>query len=125
MPSLLLAALALALPGCSYQCHFEARGRIWDAASGELIPNVQVQLVRANNENLSDPTSTNQQGEFQVSFCTVPSMEEELSGWKLVLSAKGYETQRVAVGPVMEPKRGDVTVYLVFHAAMRKTSKGD
>jgi hypothetical protein len=39
----------------------------------------------------------------------------------MVLSAKGFEPETIVIGPVKEPKGGDVMVYLVFQAAMRKS----
>jgi hypothetical protein len=36
------------------------------------------------------------------------------------LSAEGYEPDTIAVGPVKKPARGDGTVYLIFHASLRK-----
>jgi len=119
-PYFLLLILFL-LPGCSYQCHFEARGGVRDAGTGQPIQNARVRLLDANGRRLAHPASTNLQGEFQVAFTTVPSLDVELTGWNMVLSADGFEPETIAVGPVKEPKRGDVTVYLVFQVAMRKS----
>jgi hypothetical protein len=128
---LVLAALALILPGCSYLCHFKARGVIRDAMSGQPIPNVQFQLVNSEGHKVFDPEGgdkgqplTNQQGEFEVSFRRSPHDRTEFTGWKLILSAKGYETETIEVGPVNEPKRDDETAYLIFSVMMRKAPKG-
>ena len=126
MPYFLIAALVLAVPGCSYNCHFEARGVVRDAADGRPIPNARVELLDADrNRTLSSDSgpaavTTDAQGAFQVAFWTVPSGKDELTGWTAKVSAEGYEPETIAVGPVKEPKRGDVTVYLVFHIALRK-----
>jgi hypothetical protein len=61
------------------------------------------------------------QGEFQVAFRTELSDNVELTGWKMVLSADGFETKTIAVGPVMVPQRGDATTYLIFQVAMRRS----
>ena len=128
MQYLLAAALAVVLPGCSYLCHFEARGVVLDAADGRPIPNARVELLDAAGTPLLEGgtdareawVATNPQGEFQAAFRTVPSGKDQLMGWTVKLSAEGYEPEAIAVGPVKEPKRGDVTVYLVFHASLRK-----
>lgn len=117
----LFIAFVFALPGCSYQCHFEARGGVREAASGQPITSARVELLNAEARQLADPVVTNQQGEFQVSFTTVPSAGGELTGWKVVVSAEGYEPETIAVGPVKRPKRDDVTVYLIIHVAMRRS----
>jgi hypothetical protein len=44
-----------------------------------------------------------------------------LAGWTAKVSAEGYEPETIAVGPVKEPKRGDVAAYLIFHVALRKS----
>ena len=126
MPYLLVAALALTLPGCSHNCHFEARGVVRDAADGRPVPNARVELLNADGKphmlSSGSPAAvtTDSQGAFQVAFWTVPSVKDELTGWTAKVSAEGYEPETIAVGPVMEPKRGDVTVYLVFHVVLRK-----
>jgi hypothetical protein len=123
---LLVAALVLALPGCSYNCNFEARGLVRDAADGRPVPNAHFELLRADGTphmlSSGDPATvtTDLHGSFQVAFWTVPSGTDELTGWTAKVSAEGYEPETIAVGPVKEPKRGDVTVYLVFHVALRK-----
>jgi hypothetical protein len=126
MPYLLVAAIVLAVPGCSYTCNFEAHGVIRDAADGQPVPNARVELLRADGTphllSSGDPAAvmTDPQGSFQVAFWTVPSGKDELTGWTARVSAQGYEPETIAVGPVKEPNRGDVTVYLVFHVSLRK-----
>jgi hypothetical protein len=126
MPYILVAALALTLPGCSYNCHFVARGVVRDAANGRPISNARVELLDSDgrphilDSGSAATVTTDPQGEFQVAFWTVPSVKDELTAWTVKLSAEGYEPETIAVGPVKEPKRGDVTVYLVFHASLRK-----
>jgi hypothetical protein len=129
LPYLLVAALAVVVPGCSYNCHFVARGVVRDAADGRPIPNARVELLDGDGRPhrleggggvRPAEVTTNAQGEFEAAFSTVPSAKDELTGWTVKLSAEGYEPETIAVGPVMEPKRGDVTVYLVFHASLRK-----
>jgi hypothetical protein len=66
--------LLFAVPGCSYLCHVEVRGRVREAATGQPIPNARVRLLDAMGRQLAEPVSTNQQGEFQVAFKTSPSL---------------------------------------------------
>ena len=92
--------------------------------SWAALPNARVRLLDAMGRKLAEPVSTNMQGEFEVAFTTSPSLglgDVELTGWKMVLSAEGHETETIEVGAVKEPKRRDVTVYLVFQAAMRRS----
>src|SRR5262245_47685682 len=99
MPYLLVAALVLALPGCSYNCHFEARGVVRDAADGRPVPNARVELLRADGTShmlsSDDPAAvtTDAQGAFQVAFWTVPSGKDELTGWTAKVSAEAYEPE--------------------------------
>lgn len=120
LPYLIVAIVALTLPGCSYSCKFEGRGVVREAATGQPVPNAQVELINEDGRSLAGLVATNSEGEFQVNFTTTPSGKDQLTGWKLVLKAEGFEPETIAVGPVMEPQRGDVTVYLVFHVAIRK-----
>jgi hypothetical protein len=126
IPYLLVAAFALPLSGCSYNCHFEARGAIRDAADGRPVQNARVELFRSDGKphmlasGSAATVTTDPQGQFQVAFWTVPSGKDELTGWTLRVLAEGYEPETITVGPVKEPKRGDVTVYLIFLAALRK-----
>jgi hypothetical protein len=125
IPYLLVAALVLTLSGCSYNCHFEASGLIRDAA-GLPIHNARVEIFDTDGSphklasGSAAVVTTDTQGHFQVAFWTVPSGKDELMGWTVKVSAEGYEPETIAVGPVKEPKRGDVTVYLVFNASLRK-----
>jgi hypothetical protein len=127
---LLVAALAVVLPGCPYNCHFVARGVVRDAADGRPIPNALVEVLNEDRrphllegDRGARPArvTTNPQGEFEAAFWTVPRVKDELTGWTVKVSADGYEPETIAVGPVTAPKRGDVKVYLIFQAAMRKT----
>ncbi len=120
LPYLIVAVAVLALPGCSYTCKFEGRGVVREAATGEPVPNAQVELINEDGRSLAGPVATNSEGEFQINFTTVPAGRDHLTGWQLVLKAEGFEPQTIPVGPVREPQRGDVTVHLVFHAALRK-----
>jgi hypothetical protein len=119
---LVAAALMLALGGCSYQCHFEARGVVREAADGRPIANARVEMLDASGRPLLDnpAVTTDPQGQFQVKFTTGPTSKEELTGWTAELSADGYEPETIAIGPIKEPKRHDVTVYLIFHVSLRK-----
>src|SRR5262249_42411925 len=130
IPYLLVAGLAVALPGCSYYCHFVARGVVRDAVNGRPIPNALVELLnedgrphflQGNGGVRPARVTTNAQGEFEAAFRTVPRVKDELTGWTVKLSADGYEPETIEVGPVAAPKRDDVTVYLIFHASLRKT----
>ncbi|MCE9555456.1 MAG: carboxypeptidase-like regulatory domain-containing protein [Planctomycetes bacterium] len=120
MSYLFLIPFVIALSGCSYYCHFEARGEIREAITGQAVPNAQVKLLDGDGRMLAKPVSTNERGEFQFNFETIPSPQDEITGWKLILSAEGFESTIVAVGSVKEPQRNDVTAYLVFQVAMRK-----
>jgi hypothetical protein len=125
----LLIPVLFALPGCSYNCHFVARGVVRDAADGMPIPNALVELLDEDGSphHLSGGgprqarVTTNSKGEFEAAFYTVPRVQDELTGWTVKVSADGYEPETIAVGPVTAPKRDDVTVYLIFHATLRKT----
>ncbi|MBX3451258.1 MAG: carboxypeptidase regulatory-like domain-containing protein [Planctomycetaceae bacterium] len=123
---LLVAAVTLTVSGCSRNCDFEARGVVRDAADGQPIPNVRVEILdsggRRHTHKAGGPAeaTTDGNGEFRVSFFTVPSLDDELTGWAVTLSADGYEPEIIAVGPVKEPNQADVTVYLIFHASLRK-----
>lgn len=125
LPHLVIAALALVLPGCSYHCHFEARGVVRDA-DGKPIPDARVEVLDADGkphvQNSGEPAvaTTDADGAFRVGFWTVPSQKDELTGWTVKVSAEGHEPQTIAVGPVKEPRRGDVTVYLDFQPVLRK-----
>ena len=119
IPYLPAAALAVALPGCSYNCHFVARGVVRDAADGRPIPNALVELLNEDGRPhhleagvREARVTTNPQGEFEEAFRTVPRVKDELTGWTVKVSADGYEPETIAVGPVTAPKRDDVTVYL-------------
>lgn len=126
IPYLLVGILALTLSGCSYNCHFEARGVIRNAVDGQPIENARVELFNADGRPLihasgkETSVTTDSSGQFQVSFCTVPTAKDELTGWTAKLSAEGYEPETIEIGPVKEPKGGNVTVYLIFHASLRK-----
>jgi hypothetical protein len=124
------ATLAVLLPGCSYTCHFVARGVVRVAADGRPIPNAVVELLdadgrphRLRGDGGARPArvTTNAQGEFEAAFRTGPGVKDELTGWTVKVSSDGYEPQTIAVGPVKEPKRDDVVVYLIFHVSLRKT----
>lgn len=123
---LLVATVALTVSGCSRSCNFEARGVVRDAADGQPIRNVRVEVLdgdgRPHTHNAGGPAeaTTDGNGEFHVPFFTVPSLEDELTGWTVKLSAEGYEPETIAVGPVKEPNQANVTVYLIFHASLRK-----
>jgi hypothetical protein len=125
----LIAVLALTQSGCSYTCHFEARGTIRNAADGQPIQDARVELFDSDGKPHVLPSgkaavvTSDQQGQFQVAFSTVPSGKDELTGWTVKLSADGYEPETVAVGPVKEPKGNGVTIYLVFHTTLRKAPK--
>jgi hypothetical protein len=112
-PYLLVAASALTLSGCTYYCRFEARGLIRDAADGRPIPNARVELLDSDRgkphvlgSGSAAAATTDPQGQFQVAFRTIPSGEDELTGWTAKLSAEGYEPATIAIGPVKEPKGG-------------------
>jgi hypothetical protein len=127
IPCLVAAFMTLTLHGCSYNCNFEARGVIRDASNDRPIRNARVEILDSDGKphilasGSSAVVTTDAQGQFHVAFWTVPSGKDELIGWTVKLSAEGYEPESIAVGPVKEPKRGDVTVYLVFHASLRKS----
>jgi hypothetical protein len=120
LPAFLVVALATVLPGCSYLCRFEARGCIQEAANGQPIASVKVELVDPEGNALADPTTTNARGKFELSFETTPSAARVQTGWSLVLTAEGYIEEKINIGTVKEPKNANETVYLIFRASMRK-----
>ncbi len=126
----LLPLAALALPGCSYTCHFEGRVTVRDAATGQPVPGVQVKLLNADGNPIglqaagadreTSVNETDRQGQLPFKFQRGPVQEER--DWKLVLAAPGYEPETVEVGTVKFPKGGNETAYLLFHVAMRKAA---
>jgi hypothetical protein len=119
--AIFVASIAIGLAGCSYLCRFEARGSVRDALSGRPIAAAKVELVNADGNSIADTTTTNARGKFEMGFETSPSPDHERKGWKLVLTAKGYKTERMAIGTIKEPKNGNETVYFIFRASMRRT----
>ena len=97
---------------------------VQDSADGRPVRPLEFFRADGTPHMLSsgDPAAvtTDAQGAFQVAFFTVPSGQDEVTGWTARVSAAGYEQETIAVGAVKEPQRNDVTVYLVFHVALRK-----
>lgn len=124
-PYLLIAAFVLILSGCSRVYHFEARGVVRDADNGRPISNAQVELFDTNGiphvlvSGGTAAVTTDLQGQFQATFWKGASYKDERTGWTVKVSAEGYEPETIAVGPVKEPKQGNVT-YLIFHVSLRK-----
>ncbi len=128
----LLPLAALALPGCSYTCHFEGRVTVRDAATGQPVPNAQLRLLDADGGPIAfnvsgagqDATvrATDPKGECRFRFGRVPTPAHQETGWKLVVSAPGFEPETVEVGPVQTPKGDKETAYLFFYVTMRKAA---
>lgn len=124
LPAVCIFAMTIA--GCSYACHFDARGTVCDAADGQPLPNVRVEFFEADGSPLYRDAdnetflTTDADGGFQALFTTIPSTEAQLTGWTVKFSADGYEDQIVDIGPVREPQDHNEIVYLVFHCALRK-----
>ncbi len=121
LPTLFVAVATFLLPGCSYLCRFEARGSVLVATTGQPIAGAKVELIDSEGYALTDATSTDAQGAFELKFKTSPSAARERTGWKLILTSDGFEPEKIDTGTVKEPQNANETVYLIFRITMRKS----
>ena len=59
-------------------------------------------LVARGAGGIAGPVTANEQGEFELGFESSPTVSGERSGWELVLTAEGFEKERISVGKVKE-----------------------
>src|SRR6185436_944784 len=91
---LLIASSILLLSSCSYESKFELKGTVQDGATGEPIPNVKVEIQDADHHKLADGVFSDERGEFQLTFGTIPGSKER-KGWRVVLEANKFEVTAV------------------------------
>lgn len=125
---LLLSALCVcALSGCSMAYSYHLRGTVKDAATGKTLNRVQVELVDVNDVSYKDWVTgvwTDSYGYFRMQFSVDRYDRNETRKWKLKLSAEGYQTEVIEIGPVDKPSSGD-PVYLVLRAFLRPADNAE
>lgn len=116
------ALCLLTMAGCTIEDDYVLSGTVKDAVSGKPLKGVAVELVDVDF-GVTGPTvvpvRTDADGRFRIPFTvTTGDAKWESQNWKAKLSAEGFETEVVELGPVPVPE-DSTPVHIVVRAYVR------